>query len=83
MTCDPRAGSDNILAGDDGTLQRLTLAPTATGTGAMPMNADGVPIDPWEVELWRWPPEAEPALRRSDCPRGGPPDLELWCNCAD
>ncbi len=79
MTDDPRAGSDSILASDGGTLQRLTLTPTMAGNGAAPADAAGIPVNSWEVESWRWPPEVEPALRRG----GYLPDPELWCNCAD
>lgn len=83
MTDDPRVGSDLILTSDGGTLQRLTLVSTVTGTGAVLVDAAGIPVNPWEVELRHWPPEAEPALRRGGylCDRS--PDLELWCNCAD
>ena len=83
MTDDPGAGSDSILVNDGGTLQRLILAPTVAGSGAVLVDAAGIPVNPWEVELWRWPPEAEPALRRGGYLRDRSPDQELWCNCAD
>ncbi|MGB5062189.1 MAG: hypothetical protein WBQ37_00290 [Candidatus Competibacter sp.] len=79
----PRVGSDSILASDGGTLQCLTLAPTVRGNRAVLMDAAGAPVNPWEVELWRWPPEVEPALRRGGYLLDRSSDLELWCNCAD
>ena len=79
MTDDPHTDSDLILASDGGALQRLTLVSTVTENGAALVDAAGTPANPWEVELRRWPSEAE---------RGGylpdrSPDLELWRNRID
>ena len=81
MTDNPRADSELILASDGGTLQRLTLM--STGNGAVLVDAAGIPVNPWEVELRHWPPEAESALRRGGYLFDRSPDLELWCNCVD
>lgn len=73
-----------IVASVGGTVQRLSLRPP-NGDGAPTLaSADGVRLDSWQVELLRWPAEAEPVLRA-----GGylldrdPGPTELWCNCAD
>ena len=70
-----------ILAGDGVTLHRLHLRMT----GAAPVLTDmtGKTIAPWEMEMLRWPPEVEPALRRGGYLRPPQPELDLWCNCAD
>ncbi|MDG4582794.1 MAG: hypothetical protein P9E67_01715 [Candidatus Competibacter sp.] len=83
MTDDPHTDSDLVLASDGGALQRLILAPTVAGSGAVLVDAAGIPVNPWEVEPWRWPPEAESALRRGGYLLDRSPDLELWCNCID
>lgn len=73
-----------ILASVGGAVRRLILRPPS-GSGAPALaSVDGIPLDPWQVELLRWPTEAEPVLRA-----GGylvdrdPSPTELWCNCAD
>ena len=83
MTDDPRVGSDLILTSDGGTLQRLTLVPAVSGDGMVLVDTAGIPVNPWEVELRHWPPEAESALRRGGYLFDRSPDLELWCNCVD
>ena len=83
MTDDPRVGSDLILTSDGGMLQRLTLVPAVSGDGMVLVDTAGIPVNPWEVELRHWPPEAEPALRRGGYLIDQFLDLELWCNCAD
>ena len=83
MTDNPRADSELILASDGGTLQHLTLVPAVSGDGMVLVDAAGIPVNPWEVELRHWPPEAEPALRRGGYLLDQFSDLELWCNCAD
>jgi len=83
MTDDSHMGSDLVLASDGGTFQRLTPVSTVTGNGAVLVDAAGIPVNSWEVELQHWPPEAEPALRRGGYLLDQFPDLELWCNCAD
>ncbi len=81
MTDNPRADSELILASDGGTLQHLTLV--STGNRAVLVDAAGIPVNPWAVELRHWPPEAEPVLRRGGYLLDQFSDLELWCNCAD
>ncbi len=65
------------------TLHCLALQ-TPNGAGK-PMLADaaGTVVNPWEVELLRWPPEAETLLRRGGYLPSQPVEMELWCNCAD
>jgi hypothetical protein len=62
--------SADILARDGVTLHRLNLR-----TGKV--------VAPWEMELLRWPPAAEPALRRGGYLGAPQLETELWCNCAD
>ncbi len=73
--------STAIFASDGSTIQRLWLS--AEDTPFILTNAAGVSIAPWEVELLRWPPDAEDRLKH----RGYLPlrtlEMELWCNCAD
>jgi hypothetical protein len=47
------------------------------------VDAAGTVFHPWEVEVRRWPPEAETDLRRGGYLPGRSTDMELWCNCAD
>lgn len=68
-----------IFASDGATIQRLWLRDAPPGL----INAAGVPVAPWEVELLRWPPEAEDPLQRNGYLPLRPPETELWCNCAD
>jgi hypothetical protein len=64
-------------------LHRLALRiPNGDGKPAL-VNATGARVNPWEVELLRWPPEAEIPLRRGGYLPIQPADTELWCNCAD
>jgi hypothetical protein len=70
-----------ILACDSAVLQRLTLRLTAPAP--VLVDAVGKTVAPWEMEVVRWPPEVEPALRRGGYLRPPQPELDLWCNCAD
>ena len=72
-----------ILARDGAALQRLTLRMADVGLKPVLVDAAGKTIAPWEMELVRWPPEVEPALRRAGYLRPPQPELDLWCNCAD
>ena len=71
-----------IFASDGAMIHRLHLGTRADGSPVL-VDAGGATFQPWEVELLRWPPDAEPALRRGGYLPGRPADLELWCNCAD
>lgn len=73
--------STAIFASDGSTIQRLWWP--AEDAPLILTNEAGVSIAPWEVELLRWPPEAEAALRRGGYLPIQPVDMELWCNCAD
>jgi len=70
-----------IFASDGSTIQRLWWS--AEDAPVTLTNEAGVSIAPWEVELLRWPPEAEDQLKRSGYLPFRTPDRELWCNCAD
>ena len=70
-----------IFASDGSTIQRLWWS--AEDAPVALTNEAGVSIAPWEVELLRWPPEAEDWLKRSGYLPFRTPDRELWCNCAD
>lgn len=72
-----------ILACDGAALQRLTLRMADVGLKPVLVDAAGKVIAPWEMEVVRWPPEMEPALRRGGYLRPPQPELDLWCNCAD
>lgn len=76
--------SANILARDGHATRVLTLR-GPVGASGVPVLVDvaGAVFEPWEVELLHWPPEVEAELRRGGYIGCGPPDLELWCNCAD
>ncbi len=57
--------------------------PNGGGTPVL-VDAAGTVVDPWEMELLRWPAAAEAALRRGGYLVDRYPDpAELWCNCAD
>lgn len=71
-----------IFASDGATIHSLRLGARADGSPVL-LNAAGAPVAPWEVELLRWPPEAETGLRRGGYLPARPVDMELWCNCAD
>jgi len=73
--------STAIFASDGSTIQRLWWS--AEDAPLILTNEAGVSIAPWEVELLRWPIEAEDRLRRSGYLPFRTPDRELWCNCAD
>ena len=73
----------HIFARDGNTLHRLALQIPDGGGKPVLVDAAGAVFNPWEVELLRWPPEAETALRRCGYLSGRPTDMELWCNCAD
>lgn len=70
-----------IFASDGSTIQRLWWSMQETPFRLT--NAAGVSFAPWEVELLRWPPEAEDRLRRGGYLPLRPSETELWCNCAD
>ena len=72
-----------ILARDGAVLQRLTLRASAPNLAPVLVDAAGKVIAPWEMEVVRWPPEVEAALRRGGYLRPPQPELDLWCNCAD
>lgn len=72
-----------ILAHDGATVHRLTLHVPSEEERPVLVDAAGVVFNPWELQLLRWPPDAEPTLRRGGYLPGRPADLELWCNCAD
>ena len=71
-----------ILASDGATIHRLRLDARADGSPVL-VDTAGATFHPWEVELLRWPPEAETGLRRGGYLPDRPTDMELWCNCAD
>ena len=71
-----------IFASDGATILDLRLGARADGWPVL-MDAAGIPVAPWEVELLRWPPEAETGLRRGGYLPGRLPEPEPWCNCAD
>lgn len=71
-----------IFASDGATIHGLRLGARPDGWPVL-LDAAGVPVAPWEVELLRWPPEAESDLRRGGYLPGRPSDPEPWCNCAD
>lgn len=76
--------SDGILAGDGRTVRQLVLRRPNGGGAPVLVDAAGTVVDPWEVELLRWPTAAEVALRRGGYLIDRYPDpAELWCNCAD
>ena len=65
------------------TLHRLALRMPNGGGPPTLADAAGAVVNPWEVELLRWPPEIETLLRRGGYLPSQPADMELWCNCAD
>lgn len=78
---DARQGA--IFARIGGTLHRLALRiPNGAGKATL-ADAAGAVVNPWEVELLRWPPEVETLLQRGGYLPSQPVDMELWCNCAD
>lgn len=79
--CDP--ADHGILAHDGATVHRLMLHIPSEEERPVLVDAAGVVFNPWELQLLRWPPDTEPALRRGGYLPGRPADLELWCNCAD
>ena len=78
---DPADGG--IFASDGNAIHRVALRIPDGGGAPILANAADMAFNPWEVELLRWPPEAETALRRGGYLPGRPVDMELWCNCAD
>lgn len=74
---------DGILASTGDAVCRLTLRLPRTGGAPVLVDATGAVINPWEVELLRWPPSATAALRSGGYLTERPADLDLWCNCAD
>lgn len=71
-----------IFASDGATIHSLRLGARTDGSPVL-LDAAGATLHPWEVELLRWPPEAEPELRRGGYLPVRPTAMELWCNCAD
>jgi hypothetical protein len=80
-----RADDDStaIFASDGSTIQRLYGRLLTEDGPFILTNEAGASIAPWEVELLRWPPEDEAALKRSGYLSVQTHDTELWCNCAD
>ena len=74
---------DGILASDGGTVRDLTLRLSHVGGVPVLVDGAGSVVNPWEVELLRWPPTATAALQRGGYLIERPTDLDLWCNCAD
>jgi hypothetical protein len=75
--------STAIFASDGSTIQRLYWQWLAEDGPLILTNEAGAPIAPWEVELLRWPSEAEAWLKHSGYLPLRVLDMELWCNCAD
>lgn len=75
--------STAIFASDGSTIQRLHWQVLTEDGPLILTNEAGVSIAPWEVELLRWPSEAEARLKRRGYLPFRTPDTELWCNCAD
>lgn len=71
-----------IFASDGSTTHRLRLRSLADGSSVLIDNT-GAEIAPWEVELLRWPPSDEAALRRGGYLPICRIDPDIWCNCAD
>jgi hypothetical protein len=71
-----------IFASDGSMIQRLQSRTQADGSSIL-VDEAGVFVAHWEVELLRWPPEDEAALKRSGYLSVQTHDTELWCNCAD
>lgn len=71
-----------IQVRDGDGVHRLTLLAEGSARPVL-TDAAGALFMPWEVELVRWPPEAEEALRRGGYFPGRPVTMDLWCNCAD
>ena len=78
----PTADPTLIFASDGTTIRGLRLRARADGSFVL-LDAAGAPVAPWEVELLRWPLEAEARLRHGGYLPGQPADMELWCNCVD
>lgn len=75
---------DAILASDGRAVRRLFLRRPNEGGTPVLVDAAGTVVDPWEMELLRWPAAAEAALRRGGYLVDRYPDpAEPWCNCAD
>lgn len=74
---------DAIFARVDHDFCHLALRIPNGGGKPTLVNATGARVNPWEVELLRWPPEAETPLRRGGYLPIQFVDTELWCNCVD
>lgn len=83
MTLSVIDSAATILASDGSARYRLRLRQPPTGGPPVLVDAAGTVFHPWEVEVRRWPPEAETDLRRGGYLPGRSTDMELWCNCAD
>ncbi|MFO1371470.1 MAG: hypothetical protein U1F42_03435 [Candidatus Competibacteraceae bacterium] len=83
MTLCDRHPQDNILARDGAAVRRLLVHLPSTEGAPVLIDAAGVVVNPWEVELLDWPPAMEAALRRGGYLASQPLDMELWCNCTD
>lgn len=75
---------ESVFVSDGVAIQRLSLRPMGLRGVPSLVGAVGTVVNPWEVELVRWPRAAETALRRG----GYLTDrhwsvAEPWCNCAD
>lgn len=73
-----------IFASDGTTLCRLRLHRPSIDARPVLVDAAGTLVQPWEVELLRWPSQAEAELRRGGYLTERHWSLaEPWCNCAD
>ncbi|MFO1424212.1 MAG: hypothetical protein U1F70_11265 [Candidatus Competibacteraceae bacterium] len=74
---------DAIFARVDHGFCHLALRIPNGGGKPMLVDTTGARVNPWEVELLHWPPEAETPLRRGGYLPIRLVDMELWCNCVD
>lgn len=75
--------ADAIVARDGALIRRLTLRQSTASGVPILVDAAGITVDPWAVELLRWPPTVEAELRRGGYLIDRPGETEPWCNCAD
>ena len=75
--------ADAIVARDGAAIRRLTLRQSLANGVPVLVDTAGIVVDPWTVELLRWPPAVEAELRRSGYLIDRPGETEPWCNGAD
>ena len=75
--------ADAIVARDGAAIRRLTLRQSLANGVPVLVDTAGIVVDPWTVELLRWPPAVEAELRRSGYLIDRHGETEPWCNCAD